>query len=818
MRLRRPKDNGSIVQRIARSRFTVASAVVICAAALAAGNATAAFGSVSSSPAAVAASRPALRPPDASRFSRWLSLRDDDANLADAAGLGGREDGPAGSTIAAGSGPAAVAVDQASHTAYVGNDNDNTVSVINTATCNSVVTAGCDQTPPTVAVGPSPVDLAVDQATDTIYVATNGTDTISVIDGKTCNAEVTWGCGQTAQTITVGENDDGVAVNEITDTVYVADVNENAVSVINGAICNANDMEGCGQTPETVNVGVGPGVPAVNEATDTIYVPNAPTGADGSVSVIDGATCNATVHSGCGNTPPTITLGFNTMPFAAAVDEATDTVYEVAYGPSTGTATTLGSVYVINGATCNATVTFGCSQTPPIVTVGSQPDGLVVDPLTESVFVVNEGDSTLSVIDGAICNALDTAGCSQRPPEVATGFNPGGNLDVDLATDTVYVPNMDENTVSVIDGSACTETHQSGCRHAVPTTTVGSAPQGIAVNQATDTVYVGNRSDNDLSVINGALCSASQPSGCGRGWPTVATGPAPQAVAVDQRTDTIYTANSDPNNNFSGTTVSVIDGATCNAGDNSGCGRAPATVTVGNGPNALAVSQSTDTIYVANINDNTVSVINGATCNATVTTGCGQAPPVIKVGSGPDGVAVDQATDTIYVANAGDNTVSVINGATCNAIITSGCGHAPPTIAVGNGPYGVAVDQITHTLYVANAGGSTVSVINAAICNASVTSGCGQNPPTMATEGLPFGVALDQASDTIYVDSIVGSSTDIFNGATCNATVTSGCGQTPVSLPMGGWPSNVTVNPATGTVYVPDNVDGQVSFFGYPPP
>jgi DNA-binding beta-propeller fold protein YncE len=83
----------------------------------------------------------------------------------------------------------------------------------------------------------------------------------------------------------------------------------------------------------------------------------------------------------------------------------------------------------------------------------------------------------------------------------------------------------------------------------------------------------------------------------------------------------------------------------------------------------------------------------------------------------------------------------------------------------------------------------------------------------MTTEGFPLGVAVDQVTDTVYADSIVGSSTDVFSGATCNASVTTGCGQVPVSVPMGGWPSNVTVNPVTGTVYVPDNVDGQVSFF-----
>jgi len=655
------------------------------------------------------------QPSSASPFSRWLSVRAHEAGLAGLAGSRSKADGPGGRTIAVGNNPVAVAVDQATHTAYVGNGNDGTVSVINTATCNTFVSFGCGKTPPTVTLSRSPssgqVDAAVDQATDTVYVVSLSTNTVSVIDGKTCNATVTSGCGNIPPTVAVGSGPDGLAVDQATDTVYVANVNDNTVSVIDGATCNATVTTGCGQTPATVAVGVQPGVPAVDQATDTVYVPDSNNGGLGMVSVIDGRTCNATVRTGCDQGPPAIPVRFS--PLAAAVDQATDTVY-VPTGP-VGPATNLGSVYVINGSTCNAEVASGCGQSAPTVTVGSNPIGVVVDPITHSVFVLNDEDSTVSVIDGTICNAVFTAGCDRRPPDLATGFFPG-YLDVDLATDTVYVSNQDENTVSVLDGGACTLTHESGCRHAVRTTTVGNAPQGIAVNKATDTVYVGNRSDNDLSVINGALCNAGQPSDCGRGWPTVATGSTPQAVAVDQRTDTIYTANSDPDNNFSGTTVSVIDGATCNAEVTSGCGRAPATVTVGNGPNALAVNQSTDTIYVANGGDNTVSVINGATCNATDTSGCGQAPP------------------------------------------------------------------------------------------------------TMATEGLPFGVALDQASDTIYVDSVAGSSTDVFDGATCNARITSGCGQTPASVPMGGWPSNVTVNPATGTVYVPDNVDGQVSFFGNPAP
>jgi YVTN family beta-propeller protein len=64
-------------------------------------------------------------------------------------------------------------------------------------------------------------------------------------------------------------------------------------------------------------------------------------------------------------------------------------------------------------------------------------------------------------------------------------------------------------------------------------------------------------------------------------------------------------------------------------------------------------------------------------------------------------VAVDPGSHTVYVANLGDNTVSVIDGSTRTVTAT-----AP----VGQNPWGVAVDPTTHTAYVTNLGNS-VSVI-----------------------------------------------------------------------------------------------------------
>jgi DNA-binding beta-propeller fold protein YncE len=165
-----------------------------------------------------------------------------------------------------------------------------------------------------------------------------------------------------------------------------------------------------------------------------------------------------------------------------------------------------------------------------------------------------------------------------------------------------------------------------------------------------------------------------------------------------------------------GDSVYVINGATCDAANTTGCGQTPATITTGNkdNPSGIAVDQSTNTIYTANLADGeyggTVSVINGATCDGSNMTGCGQTPTTVAAGFGAAGVAIDQATHKVYVTNIEDTSVSAINGATCNGSHTTGCGHRPRKLAVGNYPGAIAIDPAVGTVYVANLD-STVSVI-----------------------------------------------------------------------------------------------------------
>src|SRR4051812_31420916 len=224
-------------------------------------------------------------------------------------------------------------------------------------------------------------------------------------------------------------------------------------------------------------------------------------------------------------------------------------------------------------------------------------------------------------------------------------------------------------------------------------------------------------------VFDTRTCNASRSTGCGQRPEHLRIADGSDAgstmdLALNQRTNTVYVTRVTFSVPFGGQTVYVIDGATCDAADTSGCGRTPATVRLGAtffgdaGPLGVAVVEATDTIYTANISDGegpgSVSVIDGAVCNGRVTSGCGQVPATAPAGFGTSSIAADQTTHRVYAGNVEDTSVTTIDGDACRGGRTSGCGRTLTRPIVGDYPSSVTVVPMVGTAYVADGGGVSV--------------------------------------------------------------------------------------------------------------
>jgi hypothetical protein len=337
---------------------------------------------------------------------------------------------------------------------------------------------------------------------------------------------------------------------------------------------------------------------------------------------------------------------------------------------------------------------------------------MALNPNTQTLYEANQVDNTVSVVDTTVCNKHNRTGCKQSWPTIAVGAN-SRFVGINKLTNTVYVVNTMGNTLSVINGATCNRQTTSGCVQ-LTTTPVGNTPQQIEVDETTNTIYVVNQGDGTVSVGNGAVCNASNTSGCNQSWPTVTVGQLPQALALNPTNHTLYVANTNDN------TVSVINALHCNGTDISGCGQTPATIPVGEAPRAVGIVTATNTVFVANRDELTVSVIDGSTCNGTQTSGCGQLPPAVLVGAFPStgggsnilgrSIAVDSRQHIIYIPTIGDSDVATLDADACRAGHVHDCHVRIVHGRMGGWPVVATVDESSETVYVSNNTDSTLSL------------------------------------------------------------------------------------------------------------
>jgi YVTN family beta-propeller protein len=610
---------------------------------------------------------------------------------------------PSVSTTEVGRFPTAVAVNPATNQIYVVNFSSNNVTVIDGDTNQTT----------TVAVGNYPRAVAINPQTNQIYVANYLGNSVTVIDGDT---------NQTT-TVHVRRHPTALAINPQTNQIYVANFESNNVTVIDG------------DTNQTTTVAVGnwPSALAINPQTNQIYVANS---SSDNVTVIDGDT-NQTTTVAVGESPRALAINPQTNQIYVA-NSSSDNV-TVIDGDTNQTTVAVGQeptaltinpqtnqIYVANKKSDNVTVINGDTNQTTTVAVGEEPSVLAINPRTGQIYVANKYSNNVTVID---CDTNHTT-------TVAVGNQPDA-LGINPQTNQIYVANDFSDNVTVIDG----DTNQT------TTVAVGDSPSAIAINPQTNQIYVANKYSDNVTVIDGETNQTT----------TVAVGNSPRALAINPRTNQIYVAN------FSSNNVTVIDGDT----------NQTTTVAVGSLPRALAINPQTNQIYVANYSSDNVTVIDGDT-NQTTT---------VTVGNSPRAVAINPQTNQIYVANYSSDNVTVIDGDT----------NQTTTVVVGDSPRALAINPQTNQIYVLyDTDSNTVTVID---------GGNTRLKTTVMVGNSPLALAVSPDTNQIYVTNNLNGTVTIIDGETLRTE----------TVAVGKGPTALAVNPETNQIYVANHESDTVT-------
>jgi YVTN family beta-propeller protein len=180
----------------------------------------------------------------------------------------------------------------------------------------------------------------------------------------------------------------------------------------------------------------------------------------------------------------------------------------------------------------------------------------------------------------------------------------------------------------------------------------------------------------------------------------------------------------------------------------------------------------TGTVYVTNLNLNSVTAINRANAHTTVVHG---APPALN---GPLGIAIAPDGSTAYVTNSSGDTVTPID------LKTSPFSLETP-IRVGSGPAAVAISPSGTTAYVSNFNSNTVTPIDLATSPATPER-------AIAVGAGPWSIAVSPNGKWVCVSNSEGQSVSVINTSTRSVTL----------LNLSSAPQAIAVAPSGNVAYV----------------
>jgi YVTN family beta-propeller protein len=673
-------------------------------------------------------------------------------------------------TISVGTGPTAIAVDEADGLAVVANTGANSVSIINLAT-NAVQT---------VAVGNAPTGIAVDDALPAplhpIAVAVNsGDNTVSAIDlvTDTVTATVTLPPLPPPQPVAYS-----IGINPVTHRAVVALASTNVATIldlssgtpvvvenIGGTSTQAAGAYGTGPQPAVaidprlnwavVTSGAG-GTPLVN----LVDLGRDPSGSDpgrqpsafGNLALtsgVQGVGIDPETHQVLLTTPTqgnftTFSLldqVVSTIPFTnqnVTVDEPGYVAAAVSALPNIGVAVNS------NGNTA-AILDLQNRLVIQNVTVGNNPLAVAIDPVTNEALVVNQADGTVSVLSLGTVRSSASLGSSQAPqitlssPEIAyTSASP--------LTLTVNGGGFLTGAQVFLDGTAVPSVLSASARQIVAT-----VPAAMLASARRYSVYVQNPGQSAISNIEDLTVVQSVPVGA-----------QPFGVAIDTDCDVAAITNSGDN------TVSLValtansapPGKTCVSAGTVGTVGSP--IPVGVTPQGIAVDPIYGLAVVANNGSSDASVVDLTEINPPFSLAlCGGSC------TGVTGVGIDLDTSEAYVTDV--SPTSTGSDGNLSSISLPSTGLPSGATAAGSfildlNPEAVAADPYIDFLGVAIAGqgqASTVDLLN-------ILQGTQQ--PRPGGFNLPTGIVFDPVNQVFVVSNSLANNVGFVDPSTAIAT------------------------------------------------
>ena len=302
--------------------------------------------------------------------------------------------------------------------------------------------------------------------------------------------------------------------------------------------------------------------------------------------------------------------------------------------------------YITNqGSHDVSVIDLASQQVVALVPVGRSPAGVVAASRTGRVFVSNPDSKTISVID-------------MRTQQVVTTLAAGeGSVGIDASADgsRVYAADWFANRLLVFDGrapgtaldtaagtSAGTAARAADQQAPLASIAVGKAPAGVAASDRPGMVFVAERDDDSVALVD---------TNAGRVRLRARVGSHPFALLFDAPRQRLYALNVQSDD------VSVLDTARPDRLE------LIATIKVGKAPYGAALAANGSLLYVTNQHDDSVSVIDAASLTVMRTLpGFGY----------PEGVAAHG--ERVYVVNWMNDEVSVLDARSGDALATVATG------------------------------------------------------------------------------------------------------------------------------------------------